>query len=1325
MFLVPIVRIPLLSFDFTQHLLLTHSLFLTQNQNQNQDKKNKKKVFVGSLCLKKLQQEREVAINCKFQQGEENMSIPKEPEQVMKQRGGSVLGKKTILKSDHFPGCQNKRLTPHIDGAPNYRQAESLRVHGVAIPTIDGIRNVLNYIGAQKNGMQTHILWHNLREEPVVYINGRPFVLRDVERPFSNLEYTGINRERVEQMESRLKEDILQEAARYGNKILVTDELPDGQMVDQWEPVTHDSVKTPVEVYEELQVEGYLVDYERVPITDEKSPKEQDFDILVHRISQADINTEIIFNCQMGRGRTTTGMVIATLVYFNRIGASGIPRTNSIGKVFDAGSDVTDSLPNSEDAIRRGEYAVIRSLIRVLEGGVEGKRQVDKVIDKCSSMQNLREAIATYRNSILRQPDEMKREASLSFFVEYLERYYFLICFAVYIHTDRSALRFGSSGQSSFTEWMRARPELYSILRRRDPMGALGYAKLKPSLMKIAESADGRPYEMGVVAALRNGEVLGSQTVLKSDHCPGCQNLTLPERVEGAPNFREVPGFPVYGVANPTVEGIRAVIRRIGSSKDGCPVLWHNMREEPVIYINGKPFVLREVERPYKNMLEYTGIDRERVERMEARLKEDILREAEHYGGAIMVIHETDDGQIFDAWEHVSSEAIQTPLEVYRCLEVEGFPIKYARVPITDGKAPKSSDFDTLVMNIASATKDTALVFNCQMGRGRTTTGTVIACLLKLRIGYGRPIRLQLEDMAEEEVDSDSCSGEETGTSNSPSSASRINEGSGKEPKRLYGIDDILLLRKITRLFDNGAECREVLDAIIDKCSALQNIRKAVLQYIKVFNQQHVEPRVRRVALNRGAEYLERYFRLIAFSAYLGSEAFDGFCGQGESRVTFKTWLHQRPEVQTMKWSIRLRPGRFFTVPEEMRTAHESHHGDAVMEAIVNSRNGSVLGKGSILKMYFFPGQRTSSHIQIHGAPHVYKVDGYPVYSMATPTIAGAKEMLSYLSAQPSKGGDLSRKVILTDLREEAVVYINGTPFVLRELNQPVDTFKHVGITGPVVEHMEARLKEDILAEVTISGGRMLLHREEYNPALNQISVIGYWENISVDDVKTPAEVYAHLMDQGYSIRYRRIPLTREREARPADVDAVQNCKDDSAGCYLFVSHTGFGGVSYAMAITCLRLNAEGCFSSNGVDLLDGADCPTSSPKDDVSSQASEEEACKQGEYRDILSLTRVLIYGPKSKAKVDFIIERCAGAGHLRDDILYYRKELEKCPIVDDENKTYLMDMSIKALRRYFFLITFQAYLYCTSANQMSFTSWMEARPELGHLCYNMRIDK
>lgn len=74
---------------------------------------------------------------------------------------------------------------------------------------------------------------------------------------------------------------------------------------------------------------------------------------------------------------------------------------------------------------------------------------------------------------------------------------------------------------------------------------------------------------------------------------------------------------------------------------------------------------------------------------------------------------------------------------------------------------------------------------------------------------------------------------------------------------------------------------------------------------------------------------------------------------------------------------------------------------------------------------------------------------------MATPTIAGAREMLKYLGVTPITKGSMGHKVIITDLREEAVVYIDGTPFVLRELNNPVDTLKHVGITGPVVCHHE------------------------------------------------------------------------------------------------------------------------------------------------------------------------------------------------------------------------------------------------------------------------------
>lgn len=71
-------------------------------------------------------------------------------------------------------------------------------------------------------------------------------------------------------------------------------------------------------------------------------------------------------------------------------------------------------------------------------------------------------------------------------------------------------------------------------------------------------------------------------------------------------------------------------------------------------------------------------------------------------------------------------------------------------------------------------------------------------------------------------------------------------------------------------------------------------------------------------------------------------------------------------------------------VQEELRAQHESQHGDAVMESIVNERSGSVLGKGSILKIYFFPGQRTSSRVQITGAPHVYKVLYVTLFTIVT-----------------------------------------------------------------------------------------------------------------------------------------------------------------------------------------------------------------------------------------------------------------------------------------------------------------------------------------------------
>lgn len=55
--------------------------------------------------------------------------------------------------------------------------------------------------------------------------------------------------------------------------------------------------------------DGYDVDYLRIPVTDEKAPKDQDFEQLIQRLWGVPLDAALIFNCQVrfdtgsGRGK--------------------------------------------------------------------------------------------------------------------------------------------------------------------------------------------------------------------------------------------------------------------------------------------------------------------------------------------------------------------------------------------------------------------------------------------------------------------------------------------------------------------------------------------------------------------------------------------------------------------------------------------------------------------------------------------------------------------------------------------------------------------------------------------------------------------------------------------------------------------------------------------------------------------------------------------------------------------------------------------------------------------------------------------------------------
>ena len=94
----------------------------------------------------------------------------------------------------------------------------------------------------------------NLREEPIIFINGKPYSLRNTSDMINNLIFTGIDtccfhspftrRERVLEIERKFKQDILQEASVNQSMIMVNGENEKNQSVMHLLPITKGSVVT-------------------------------------------------------------------------------------------------------------------------------------------------------------------------------------------------------------------------------------------------------------------------------------------------------------------------------------------------------------------------------------------------------------------------------------------------------------------------------------------------------------------------------------------------------------------------------------------------------------------------------------------------------------------------------------------------------------------------------------------------------------------------------------------------------------------------------------------------------------------------------------------------------------------------------------------------------------------------------------------------------------------------------------------------------------------------------------------------------------------------
>jgi len=343
---------------------------------------------------------------------------------------------KAAAMADHFEKIQ--KLPDKIDGVPNFRRVPGYKVYCCGQPTKEGFVKCLEKV-TEKYPKDGKIVWINMRQEPIVYVNGNPVCARPPNKIGEYAELGGVTRASVKSDEEEFIK-VLEGRAKDGGKIKVVDVGKKETEVEVKELVTlHD-------VIEGLKANGYPnLTHNRIPVCNSASPLEVDFDTICGALLGTNVNTPVIVNCQVGLSRSTTGCVCACLFREFQLSASYEGLVETVPGVNIAVLRMDNyEIDKEKDTLFRGEFEVVRELIAAWPDGQAAKRECDKVIDKNgpppkgTGIKQLRENIAESKLSY-----EIMDDAAQAFLktkiMDNIQKYVMLICFTGYLR-DQSVL---------------------------------------------------------------------------------------------------------------------------------------------------------------------------------------------------------------------------------------------------------------------------------------------------------------------------------------------------------------------------------------------------------------------------------------------------------------------------------------------------------------------------------------------------------------------------------------------------------------------------------------------------------------------------------------------------------------------------------------------------------------------------------------------------------------------------------------------------------------------------------------------------------------------
>eukprot|EP00090_Calanus_glacialis_P007964 TRINITY_DN16343_c0_g1_i1.p1 TRINITY_DN16343_c0_g1~~TRINITY_DN16343_c0_g1_i1.p1 ORF type:complete len:528 (-),score=123.39 TRINITY_DN16343_c0_g1_i1:295-1878(-) len=381
------------------------------------------------------------------------------------------------LKNDYFDGMHMLPETVEkIESAPNFRQVSGFPVFGVGQPTEEGFVTVLEKTKNSPEDKPGKIIWFNTRKEPVVYINGNPYAPRDPADLHRNINIS-YSVEQLDHLEKNLAEIVTDKSQKNNQTVKVHKDLAfcENPMEREEEEVELkvEQIKGLQNIYDTMRESGFAgLTVNRIPITEERAPAEYCFDMMLDILKNEPASVPCVFSDQMGRGRTTLGMVIACLIKEIQI-TSELRRMEEIDLVSkDTVKELIQqkfesALPkcqDDDDPFIKGEFDVIKELLEKFPSTVEGKKKIDRVLDICgptpkgTGLQNLRECVieTKWKYDVA---SEDKQVAWKQLILDFMERYFYLICFATY------CLEEGPGGYNhSFSWWMDEHKDLRSMI---------------------------------------------------------------------------------------------------------------------------------------------------------------------------------------------------------------------------------------------------------------------------------------------------------------------------------------------------------------------------------------------------------------------------------------------------------------------------------------------------------------------------------------------------------------------------------------------------------------------------------------------------------------------------------------------------------------------------------------------------------------------------------------------------------------------------------------------------------------------------------------------